>query len=391
MAYLPYCVLCKSFMAKKIKLIRTSTVPTSLKTFLAGSVEPMMERYDLVLVSSPDKELDEMHRQYGVKTIGVEMERRMSPMKDLTSLWKLISVFRKERPYMVHSMTPKAGLLCMLAAWITRVPRRVHTFTGLVWPTASGVSKRILMFTDWLTCACATHIIPEGRGVMDDLQRHVTRKPMRVLGYGNVRGVDMEYWCRENADAGKIRSLNDNGVFTFVFVGRIVRDKGINELVEAFMRLHKKQRVRLLLTGRFEDQIDPISDEARRQIEECADIVCTGTQSGRDLLACYAVADCFVFPSYREGFPNTVLEAGAMGLPSIVTDINGSREIIENGKNGLIVEPKNVDALAAAMERMVTDKAVREMMAGNARQMIASRFEQGFVRKCLFDFYDEIM
>lgn len=385
-----WCIV-QNVMTNKPKLIRTSTVPTSLKTFLAGSIEPLMSRYELVLVSSPDKELDELHEQYGMKTIGVRMQRRMSPLKDLRSLWRLIQVFRHERPYMVHSMTPKAGLLCMLAAWITRVPRRVHTFTGLVWPTATGLSRKILMATDWLTCACATHVIPEGKGVMDDLQRHITRKPMRVLGYGNVRGVDMNYWNSENVDAELLQCIRNKAVFTFVFVGRIVRDKGMNELMEAFLRVHKTHRVRLMLVGRFEDQLDPISDDARRAIRECDDIVYAGPQFGKDLLAYYAAADCFVFPSYREGFPNTVLEAGAMGLPSVVTDINGSREIIENGKNGLIVPSKDADALADAMSRMVEDVDMRQLMALNARPMIASRFEQSFVRKCQMDFYEEIV
>ena len=378
-------------MAIKRKLIRAATIPTSLKTFLNGSFETLMERYDLVLVSSPDKELEELHRMYGVRTVGVAMERRMSPVKDLKALWRLVRVFGKEKPYMVHSMTPKAGLLCMLAAWITRVPRRVHTFTGLVWPTATGLKRRILMFTDWLTCACATHVIPEGQGVMDDLQQHITCKPMRVLGYGNVRGVDMDYWRRENADAGILDDVSDKNVFTFLFVGRIVRDKGINELVEAFSRVRRGRNARLLLVGRFEDNLDPVSDATRRMIDECPDIVYAGTQSGRNLIAYYAASDCFVFPSYREGFPNTVLEAGAMGLPSIVTDINGSREIIADGKNGLIVPSKDVDALTEAMSRMVDDDEMRERMAQKARPMIAARFEQGFVRKCQMDFYDEIM
>lgn len=374
----------------KLKLIRTSTIPASLKTFLAGSFETLMTRFDLVLVSSPDKELGELHDEYGIRTIGVPMERRMAPLKDVMSLWRLIRVFRHERPYMVHSMTPKAGLLCMMAAWITRVPRRVHTFTGLVWPTATGVSRRILMFTDWLTCACATHVIPEGQGVMNDLQQ-ITRKPMRVLGYGNVRGVDMKYWSRGNVDTEQVQRLRKDDAFTFIFVGRIVRDKGINELVEAFYRVRESHRVRLILVGRFEDSLDPISDEARRMIKACADIECAGPQYGKDLLAHYAASDCFVFPSYREGFPNTVLEAGAMGLPSIVTDINGSREIIENGKNGLIVPSKNVEVLTEAMNRMVDDVDMRERMARNARPMVESRFEQSFVRKCQMDFYDEIM
>lgn len=391
---------------KNYKLIRTSTVPTSLKTFLDGAIEKLMAKYDLVLLSSPDKELGELHDKYGVKTIAVAMRRRISPVKDLMSLVQLIKVFHKEKPYIVHSMTPKAGLLCMLAAWITRVPRRVHTFTGLVWPTATGLSRKILMATDWLTCACATHVIPEGKGVMSDLQAHITHKPMRVLGYGNVRGVDMAYWKRDNASEAVLKKISSADVFTFLYVGRIIKDKGINELAEAFDRLSENHKVRLILVGRFEDCIDPVSAVTRKIINDNASIEYVGPQYGEDLLAYYAASDCFVFPSYREGFPNTVLEAGAMGLPSIVTDINGSREIVisQNGHgpdahafglnecdNGIVIPSKSVDLLYEAMLRMMEDDAMRKSMAANARNMIASRFEQGYVQKCLFDFYDEIV
>ena len=389
----------------KIKLIRTSTVPTSLTSFLNGVFEVLMSNYELLLVSSPGKELDELHNKYGVKTIGVSMQRRFSPLKDLISLWKLILVFHKEKPYMVHSMTPKAGLLCMLAAWITRVPRRVHTFTGLVWPTATGFSRKILMATDWLTCACATHIIPEGKGVMDDLQQHITHKPMKVLGYGNVRGVDMDYWRKANASSNKLREIKRDDVFTFIFVGRIVRDKGINELIAAFDKLSQEHEVRLLLVGTFEDALDPISESTKKIIEGNSSIEYLGPQYGTDLLACYAASDCFVFPSYREGFPNTVLEAGAMELPSIVTDINGSREIIvcrneENTSpirdmklcdNGIIIPPRNEELLYKAMEEVFKNDNVRAVMVSQAREMVASRFEQSFVEKCLLDFYEEII
>lgn len=389
----------------KIKLIRTSTVPTSLTSFLNGVFEVLMSNYELLLVSSPGKELDELHNKYGVKTIGVSMQRRFSPLKDLISLWKLILVFHKEKPYMVHSMTPKAGLLCMLAAWVTRVPRRVHTFTGLVWPTATGSARKILMATDWLTCACATHIIPEGKGVMDDLQQHITHKPMRVLGYGNVRGVDMDYWRKTNASSNKLREIKRDDVFTFIFVGRIVRDKGINELIAAFDKLSQEHKVRLLLVGTFEDALDPVSESTKKIIEGNSSIEYLGPQYGTDLLACYAVSDCFVFPSYREGFPNTVLEAGAMELPSIVTDINGSREIIvcrneENTSpirdmklcdNGIIIPPRNEELLYKAMEEVFKNDNVRAVMVSQAREMVASRFEQSFVQKCLIEFYNEII
>lgn len=374
----------------KHKIIRAVTVAQSLGFCREVMIEMRERGYDMVAVCSPGEELEGLQEEDGFHCVAVPMERRMAPLKDVRSLWRLIRVFRTEQPQMVHSMTPKAGLLCMLAAWITRVPRRVHTFTGLVWPTATGLSRRILMLTDWLTCACATHVIPEGKGVMQDLQQ-ITHKPMRVLGYGNVRGVDMTYWSRNNVDAEQVKALRVEHTFTFLYVGRIVRDKGIDELVEAFVKLRKAYKARLVLVGRREDNLDPISAETLRRIEASADIECVGPKSGHDLLAHYAAADCFVLPSYREGFPNTVLEAGAMGLPSIVTDINGSREIIENGQNGLVVQPKDVEALAEAMARMMTDNQQRAQMAAHARPMIESRFEKEYVMKCMLDFYKEIL
>ena len=376
-------------MSKKI--IRAVTVSMSVDFFSPMVKDLQQQGYEVVSVSSPGPELENL-RALGVKVLEVPMERHISLSKDLKSLLQLIKVFRKERPYMVHSMTPKAGLLCMLAAWLTRVPRRIHTFTGLVWPTATGLSRKVLMLTDWLTCACATHVIPEGEGVMHDLQQHITRKPMKVLGYGNVRGVDMQRFSRRAevmAMAGEIRK---DDVFTFLFVGRIVGDKGMNELMQAFQRLQTEcPNVRLLLVGPFEEHLDPLKVETMEVIKENPGIEHVGPKHGDDLLAYYAASDCFVFPSYREGFPNTVMEAGAMDLPCIVTDINGSREIIEDGKNGVIIPSKDVDALYNAMKAMVTDKEKTARYASQARQMIADRFEQSFVRKCLYEFYEELL
>ena len=268
------------------------------------------------------------------------------------------------------------------------MPVRIHTFTGLVWPTATGLKRKILMMTDWLTCACATHVIPEGQGVLDDLKNGgITKKPMKVLGYGNVMGVDMERFSPT-----RFQETKNPSVFTFVFVGRIVGDKGINELVEAFVKLHGKyEKTRLVLVGNYEHNLDPVKEVTRQHIDSNDAIDACGPKYGDDLLQMYVNADCFVMPSYREGFPNTVLEAGAMGLPSIVTDINGSREIIENEKNGLIVPSKDAIALYDVMERMLLDEKARETMQNNARQMIASRFERGFVQKCQIEFYEEIM
>lgn len=389
----------------KKKVIRACTVSQSLG-FVTGMLPELSKRYEVVLLSSPGPEMDAAVARYDVRAVAVPMERHISLKHDLISLWRIVKVFRRERPAMVHSMTPKAGLLCMMAAWLTRVPVRIHTFTGLVFPTATGLKRRILLLTDAMTCWCATHVIPEGEGVKNDLlSNHVTRKPLQVLGFGNVRGIDLELFSHRPEVEAQARLMRRNDLFTFLFVGRIVRDKGMNELMAAFSRLNAlRSDTRLLLVGNFEDSLDPVSDLTRQTISSHPCIESLGPRRGDDLIACYAAADCFVFPSYREGFPNTVLEAGAMGLPQIVTDINGSREIIsrkadepvrkgdmEIRANGIVIPFKNEEALYEAMLWILTHKDERQSMASEARGMIASRFEQNFVRHCLYDYYESVM
>lgn len=378
---------------KSIKIIRATTVPLSLDTFCNGMLKDLSKKYDVIGLSSPGESLKVVEKREGVKTIPIPMERHISILKDCKSLWKMCRLFQRERPAMVHSMTPKAGLLCMVAAWLTGVPVRVHTFTGLVFPTSKGLKRRLLMLTDAITCACSTHIIPEGEGVKNDLViNRITKKPLKVLGYGNVMGVDMNKFSRRKEVLNIANTINNGNYFTFLYVGRIVKDKGINELMSAFERLYSETtNVRLWLVGPFEDSLDPISEKAKDIIHNNPGVEYVGPKYGDELLAYYAAADCFVFPSYREGFPNTVLEAGAMGLPSIVTDINGSREIIKQGENGVVIPSQNAEVLYHAMKNMIANHTAREYMASNARKMIADRFEQGFVRKCLYDFYDEIL
>lgn len=373
-----------------MKIIRACTVAQSVGFFAGMIPELRRQGYEVVSVSSDGLELEAVRRA-GARAEVVEMQRHISPFKDLKSLWRMYRLMRREKPYIVHSMTPKAGLICMLAAWMARVPRRVHTFTGLVFPTATGLKRRVLMATDWLTCACATHVIPEGEGVRADLLNNgITRKEIRVLGHGNCRGIDLD---RFNPSLPEVQTaaagIRKPGVFTFIFIGRIVRDKGINELAEAFARLHaERQDIRLLLVGPFEDDLDPISPSASQMIESCEGIEAAGVRD--DVRPWLAASDALVFPSYREGFPNVVIEAGAMGLPSIVTDINGSREIIIDGRNGVIIPRSDAQALYQAMRRFIENRSETSRMALEARPLIASRYEQAYVRRCLLDFYNSI-
>ena len=374
-----------------LKLIRTSTIPASLENLLKGQLKMLSKYYNVLAVSSPGDDMETIEEREGVRTIAIPMERRISLIKDFISLIRLIVLFAKERPDMVHSITPKAGLLSMLAAWITRVPVRMHTFTGLVFPTATGKMQKLLIAMDRLTCFCATHINPEGEGVKRDFVNYnITSKPLHIIANGNVNGIDLEYFDKTPEVVEKACSYKKEGTFTFCFVGRMVRDKGINELVHSFLRLYQKdERVRLLLVGPFEKELDPVLPEVEEHILHHPGICYMGYQN--DVRPFLVASDALVFPSYREGFPNVVIQAGAMGLPAIVTDINGCNEIVLPDLNGVIIPSKDEQALYESMKYFASHPVEVERMAANARPLIASRYEQRIVWNALLDEYKSII
>lgn len=374
-----------------MKIIRISTVPGSLYTFVRQQIVELKKEYDVVAVSSPGPKLKLLGEECGIRVVEVPMERHISILSDIKSLYQLIVVFIKERPDAIHSMTPKAGLLSMLAGKITGVPVRVHTFTGLVFPTSYGLKRKILMLTDKITCACATYINPEGFGVKKDLERfNITKKPLCVIANGNVRGVDMKWYSRTEQVVLKAKDLRVEDKVTFCFIGRIVKDKGINELVWAFSQLNKEyNNTRLILIGVLEDKLDPIKPEIYSEIMNNKSINYVGPQN--DVRPWLAASDIYVFPSYREGMPNSLLEAGAMGLPSIVTNINGNNEIIVDGENGEIIPARNQDALYNKMREWVNNKEKVSRMAGNARRMIGERYSQDIVLAETIKVYHELI
>ncbi len=379
----------------KIKIIRTSTVAISLDFLLKGQLAFLNKEYEVVAVSGKDQHLEKVAYREGVRTESVTMQRSISPLKDLVSLWKLFWLLKKEKPQIVHSITPKAGLLSMIAAKLAGVPVRVHTFTGLIFPTRKGVIQVVLIYMDKLLCYCATNIYPEGKGVKDDLIRYkITNKPLKVLANGNVNGIDKDYFDPELYNLeDKIELRKKLGIlendFIFIFVGRLVRDKGINELIAAFLKLEfNSKKVKLLLVGPFENDLDPLNNETIKAIEEFNNIITVGFQ--RDVRPYFAISDALVFPSFREGFPNVVLQAGAMGLPCIVTNINGSNEIIIEGQNGTIIPVKNESAIYNAMIKLSSDKDYYSVLKSNARKMITSRYEQQVVWEALLAEYKSL-
>ncbi|GAA4076290.1 glycosyltransferase family 4 protein [Flavobacterium cheonanense] len=377
------------------KIIRTATVSISLDILLKGQLAFLKEYYEVVAVSGQDVHLDNVANREGVRTIPLSIQRQISPFKDFISLLKLYKVLRKEKPLIVHSITPKAGLLTMIAAYFAGVPIRIHTFTGLVFPYKKGFLHHLLLFIDKVLCRFATHIIPEGEGVKKDLLAFkVTKKPLKVIANGNVNGIDLDFFnpnkVFQDEQENLKQQLHINATdFVFVFVGRLVSDKGINELVIAFTNLCKQNsNCKLLLVGPFESELDPLNSETLDLISSNKSIISVGFQE--DVRPYLAISNVFVFPSHREGFPNVVLQAGAMNLPCIVTDICGSNEIIISNETGIIIPVKNEIAIFDAMQLLYHDKDLFQNLQSKSRVNIVSRFQQELVWNNLLQEYKRL-
>lgn len=372
-------------MRKKIFIV--TTVPETFASILKDQPRYLSQYFKVELVTSPDNKshiIDE-----GLKIHRVPMNRGISLFRDLISVLKMVSLIIKERPYAIHSYTPKAGLVSMLAAWICRVPVRIHTFTGLIFPTQNGFKQKLLIWIDRLICVCATRIVPEGEGVKQDLIKYnITSKPLGVIGYGNIAGVDLSYFNAESPavsrSATELTALLNikSDDFVFCFVGRLNKDKGLSELSEAFAKM--PGNVQLLIVGDH-DPSAPINPEVIDFFESHPRVNLLGFQ--KDIRPALYSSNILILPSYREGFPNVVLQAGAMGLPCIVTNINGCNEIIEPGYNGWLVPPKDECALSKAMlESLTTSPVLLKQMGENAKLRVTSRFNRNdhFMRMATF-------
>jgi glycosyltransferase involved in cell wall biosynthesis len=385
----------KKYMS--VKLIRITTVPGSLKTLLKGQSE---HGFEVVGVSTDGAILEEVAGVEGIRVTAVKMTRLISPFIDLKSLWYFYRVCRREKPIIVHSHTPKAGIVGMLGSRLAGVPIRLHTVAGLPLMEAKGVKRFLLDVVEKLTYRCATNVYPNSRGLSDFIIRNnlTCKEKLRVLGKGSSNGIDTSFFDPRHfgpSDLENIRkSLGLSPIdFVFIYVGRIVGDKGINELITAFSLLLsdgvKKENVKLLLVGPFESDLDPLMESTLKCIEGNPSILSVGFQD--DVRQYFAISDCLVFPSYREGFPNVVMQAGAMGLPSIVTNINGCNEIIREGENGLIIPVKDVNALFLAMKRILHDRVYHSELRENARRMIQLNYEQFLIWKTLLDEYKRLL
>lgn len=378
----------------RFKILRIVTSAGSY-TLIKGQLRFLKEHgYEVIGISGPTVERSKKASEVeGIRTIVLpDLVRPISISQDIKALFELIRVIRKERPDIVHANTPKGSLLGMMAAWWCRVPHRIYTVTGLRFETATGTFRWLLKTMERITCACATKVIPEGEGVKKTLIREqITKKPLQKIHNGNINGIDLEYFSRApeiQATAQELRA-QIGGDFVFAFVGRIVKDKGMIELVDAFERLNKEHpSSRLLLVGSTEPELDPLPEPTSKKLESNPNIYQAGWQT--DVRPWLVASDAFAFGSYREGFPNVVLQAGAMGLPSVVTDINGCNEIIIEGENGYIVPKQDSEALYQGMKKLYEDRAKTKEISEVAREMIANRYKQEDVWQATLEMYQSL-
>lgn len=377
----------------KDKFFIVTTIPASLN-FFKGQCVLLNQYFDVSVISSQKDKLELFGQSEGVKTHYIPMRRPISLFYDLISLFQFIFLFWGGRPKIVHGNTPKASLLSMIAAKLTGVPVRIYMCHGLRYQGSSGFMRKLLMSMERLSCLCATEVLCVSEGVRKTLiaDKISDPKKCKVILFGSANGIDLNLFDPDKVDICGLRTQMGipNTDFVFLFVGRIVKDKGINELVGAFNRLSKKYtNISLLLVGAEEKNLNPISEDASFIIKQNPKIFALGRKE--DVKPYMLLSDTFVLPSYREGFGMVLIEAGALGKPCITTDIIGCNEIIISNENGVIIPSKDEEALYRAMENFLLNPEEVRRMTENARPLIASRYDQKMVWGALLKEYKRII
>jgi glycosyltransferase involved in cell wall biosynthesis len=351
--------------------------------------------FDVLMMSSPGEQLETISKSEGAIPVALAMEREISPIKDLVSLWRFYRVLKEIKPDLVDVSTPKAGLLGSLAAMLARVPCRVYTLRGLRLETATGLRRTLLWVAEWISCACAQRVMP----VSESLRQRVvelklaSRAKTDTLQHGSD-GVDLTQFTPRKQDSWRYRALRQqlglSGEEVVIgFVGRFVKDKGIRELVEAFRELGAtRPNLRLLLVGDFETG-DPVDPWVREYIESTSTILTPGFVE--DTAPFYGLMDVFVLPTYREGFPQVSLEAQASAVPVITTTATGAIESVVDGITGLLVPLGDSQALARAIAQLLADPLLRQKMGKAARERAEREFCQEAVWEALIRSYQALL
>ncbi len=370
---------------KKIKIFRLTTVPLTLKLLLKNQLRFLSNNFEIVAISSPGEDLHEVKRREGINVIPLKINREIHIIQDIISLLKLLCLFYRKKPDIVHSNTPKSSLLSMLAARILYIKRRVYTVGGLRFEGEKGLSKLFLILFEKFTCSLASHVLCESIGVKKKLiSIGVKANKLTILRPSNLNGVDTLHFdpsLFNNKDLKYNLGLNENE-FIFLFIGRIVKDKGIFELIDAF----------LLFEGQYDDVkliiIGPL-EGSEKDIKMFKNII----SSHKNILYIdflnevreyLSISNCLILPSYREGFPNVILEAGSMGKPVIMTAVNGHEEYL-NSTNGLLVQIADTHDLYKKMIEMYSN--IEKYSSHLIREQVIDKFACEKVHLTIDSFY----
>ncbi len=365
------------------KLIRITTVPISLRFLLAGQMRYMGENgFDVLMVSADGAERETVAKNEGCEHIIIPLTRKITPLKDFVCLLKMIYLFHKVKPDIVHTHTPKAGLIGMLAARICFVRTRIHTVAGLPMMVTKGNKFRLLKFIEKLTYWCANHVWPNSYSLLEYIidQKMVNQQKLSVILNGSSNGIDLK---RFNVDALnqtivqeiklKIQFNADN--IYFVTVGRLVKDKGIEEIVNAFLTLQKKYtNIILLLVGQYEHDLDPIDKTIIQEIISNPSILHIEWTTYVEYYI--SLATIFVFASHREGFPNVLLQAGAFKKPIVCSAICGNVDIVENEVSGLTFECGNTEKLLKQLIKYIENPLLQKTHSDSLYEKIHTNFVQ---------------
>ncbi len=373
------------------KILIVVAVPMTIQAFLLPYLGRLAKVFSVTVASSGEKKVLDRLLPPGVRFVHVDVRRVISPLADFRALVSLARLMRAENYLLVHSMTPKAGLLSMLAACVSAVPLRLHVFTGQVWATKRGVSKWLLKKVDALIAGCATHLLADSHSQLNFLlsERIVGSKKIRVLANGSISGVDLERFRPDLDMRQRVRvrlGCADNDVLA-LFVGRLNREKGVLDLVQAFLLASATQGdLVLVVVGPDEEGLRPVIETMAHSCPRLH--LLGGTSNPEEYMA---AADLFCLPSYREGFGSVIIEAAACGVPAIASSIYGLTDAVEDGKSGCLHPVGDVNAIAGLLLRFARDPILRLAMGTYARQRAIADFASGVVVDAQFSFISELL
>ena len=365
-----------------VHIARISTVPYFVLSQLKHQIESISASgAQVMLVTSNGPEFPSLQALTGVACEMIEIPRSISPRRDIVALWQLLQFFRRTQIDIAHSTTPKAGLLTAVAALLAGVPIRLHTFTGQPWVNMTGPMRWFARASDRLIARLNTRCYTDSASQRQFLieQGVVAATRLFVIGAGSLAGVNLDRFNPARFSEQQRLALKDklgipHAVPVLLFVGRITADKGVRELLAAFRELKSaRNTAHLIFVGHFDSEIGGGAGLARRDIEGIADVHIAGFTECPE--AYMAIADILCLPSYREGFGTVVIEAAAMGVPTVGSDIYGLSDAVENGVTGMLVPPRDAAALAAALSALLADEDRRRLMGRAARRRAEQLFD----------------